>query len=64
MAIPNDDELLRLLRGGESHRVEFKESLGRKHHAAAFPVRREALAGRERGRRDGRAAVGFSAGAL
>lgn len=25
MAIPNDDELLRLLRGGESHRVEFKE---------------------------------------
>ena len=27
MAIPNDDELLRLLRGGESHRVEFKESL-------------------------------------
>lgn len=27
MAIPNDNELLRLLRGGESHRVEFKESL-------------------------------------
>lgn len=27
MSIPNDDELLRLLRGGESHRVEFKESL-------------------------------------
>ena len=27
MAIPNDDELLRLLRGGESHRVEFKESM-------------------------------------
>lgn len=27
MAIPNDDELLRLLHSGESHRVEFKESL-------------------------------------
>ena len=41
MAIPNDDELLRLLRGGESHRVEFKESLS---GGAANAVREAACA--------------------
>lgn len=41
MSIPNDDELLRLLRGGESHRVEFKESLS---GGAANRVREAACA--------------------
>lgn len=41
MAIPNDDELLRLLRGGESHRVEFKQSLS---GGAANAVREAACA--------------------
>ena len=41
MAIPSDDELLRLLQGGESHRVEFKESLS---GGAANAVREAACA--------------------
>lgn len=41
MVIPSDDELLRLLRGGESHRVEFKESLS---GGAANAVREAACA--------------------
>ena len=41
MAIPNDDELLRLLHGGGSHRVEFKESLS---GGAANAVREAACA--------------------
>ena len=41
MTIPSDDELLRLLQGGESHRVEFKESLS---GGAANAVREAACA--------------------